>query len=564
MTRPRAHLGGAGLRWAAIAIAVLAAIDPSITVSARARPRIAVVSPAWSGTETVVRLSRDFEVVSPGDPSAAATVVVGDRYPDVEIAAEERVATVNAADGRSRGFVSFSAPRSVPPGSMIHLEAEVPGRRGTSRDLIATIGDAIVASASHTWSDDRPWRASLDVVPVGEPPYAITVSSPDMANGPRATAVVEVVERLPVLVYEARPSWAASFVRRALENDSRFVVSGSDAVSKGISVRTRDRQPGLADLDRLRVVIVGGLDALTASDTAALNRFMIERGGSVALIPDSRDVGRMLAEPAALSNALQKEVLLERPAPLVTDAPLPRIDASELLTFAPPAGARVLARTEAAPIVWTVPRGEGRLMVSGAMDAWRFRTAGGVEFDRFWTSAVAGLALAVRPTMSVDMLSPREPGGETRVRVRMRDVDPSQPVSAAATLASGETVRLWPGPEPGSFDGLVSAARAGLNRIDVVATNGRRVERGSARFADGAYIPSGGEPVVPLSLLSATHGGIDVTVDELPKLVRWLRDTVPAKTTPVQRHPMRSPWWIVPFAGCLSVDWWLRRRSGLR
>ena len=29
-------------------------------------------------------------------------------------------------------------------------------------------------------------------------------------------------------------------------------------------------------------------------------------------------------------------------------------------------------------------------------------------------------------------------------------------------------------------------------------------------------------------------------------------------------HPMRSPWWMSPFVACLAVEWWLRRRAGLR
>jgi hypothetical protein len=32
----------------------------------------------------------------------------------------------------------------------------------------------------------------------------------------------------------------------------------------------------------------------------------------------------------------------------------------------------------------------------------------------------------------------------------------------------------------------------------------------------------------------------------------------------VSVHPMRKPWWILPFAACLSAEWWLRRRDGLR
>jgi hypothetical protein len=29
-------------------------------------------------------------------------------------------------------------------------------------------------------------------------------------------------------------------------------------------------------------------------------------------------------------------------------------------------------------------------------------------------------------------------------------------------------------------------------------------------------------------------------------------------------HPMRSPWWIVPFGLALGGEWWLRRRRGGR
>ena len=47
-------------------------------------------------------------------------------------------------------------------------------------------------------------------------------------------------------------------------------------------------------------------------------------------------------------------------------------------------------------------------------------------------------------------------------------------------------------------------------------------------------------------------------------LERFVRNTVNVPRTTLVRHPMRSVWWIVPFAACLSVEWWQRRRRGLR
>jgi hypothetical protein len=67
-----------------------------------------------------------------------------------------------------------------------------------------------------------------------------------------------------------------------------------------------------------------------------------------------------------------------------------------------------------------------------------------------------------------------------------------------------------------------------------------------------------------LSMLAASHRGIDVTPDRVGELEQFVRNTVAAPPTRHLRHPMRSTWWILPFASCLSAEWWLRRRRGLR
>ena len=72
------------------------------------------------------------------------------------------------------------------------------------------------------------------------------------------------------------------------------------------------------------------------------------------------------------------------------------------------------------------------------------------------------------------------------------------------------------------------------------------------------------ERLVPLSLLATSRGGIDVSPDRLADLEAYLRREVSAPPVRATTHPMRSGWWIVPFAACLSGEWWLRRRKGLR
>ena len=52
--------------------------------------------------------------------------------------------------------------------------------------------------------------------------------------------------------------------------------------------------------------------------------------------------------------------------------------------------------------------------------------------------------------------------------------------------------------------------------------------------------------------------------DRLADLERFMRGLPTAPPALQVRHPMRSAWWILPFAMCLSAEWWLRRRRGVR
>jgi hypothetical protein len=64
-----------------------------------------------------------------------------------------------------------------------------------------------------------------------------------------------------------------------------------------------------------------------------------------------------------------------------------------------------------------------------------------------------------------------------------------------------------------------------------------------------------------LEFLATTSGGAVLTD------VAAARDAL-AAIEPGEQHtevrPMRSPWWIVPFAGLLAVEWTIRRRAGLK
>ena len=430
-----------------------------------------------------------------------------------------------------------------------------------------------MARASHTWTAAAPRVSlSLEAVPLDLPPWHLRVRLSAGSQAKIATSDVLVEEAAPLhlLFYEPRPSWIATFVRRALERDPRFAVSGIDYASRGIRISTGDE----ASLDpptlrQVAAVIVGGLDRLAVGDRDLLDRFARERGGSLVLLPDA-PIG---SGPARewLPAANSRQVLLGAPSRAFR-----RLAAPGDSGFGDPGvrwcyGAR---RQGACAREWfgrsgrhrVTPYGAGRLLVSGALDAWRYRAENEAAFDRFWRSAIAGTALAAPPPVDVEVTPAVMRPGETahvvaRIRRSALAAAPAGPLRVSARLDTGEPVRMWPEAGTDVFTGSFVASGPALQRVTVSAGNDGS---GSALLAiDPAARRA--EPIgPPLAMLAVSRGGIDVTPEHLSDLEAYLRREVSAPPVRTTTHPMRSGLWILPFAACLSGEWWLRRKRGLR
>jgi hypothetical protein len=315
-----------------------------------------------------------------------------------------------------------------------------------------------------------------------------------------------------------------------------------------------------AHIDERDVIVVGGLDRLGASDVRSLERFMRERGGAVVLVPDAR------VDSGAARDLLPftlVERLLERPAKLSVRDGVAALEASELLIASGVAPDRTVADTggaQAAPVIVSVPRGAGRLFVSGAMDAWRFRSADNAAFDRFWQAAIAGLAQGAPPPVDLridpPILRPLQ-RGEIIVRVRSHEYAP------LVASVDGEFVRLSPDAEAGVFRGaFVAAPGEGASTVEIRSpTRGQPVAARTVLVRIAARVAAAS---LPLSVLASAHRGIDVSPDRIGELDRFLRAAIAGRPAAVLTRPMRSAWWILPFAACLCGEWWVRRRRGLR
>ncbi len=436
-------------------------------------------------------------------------------------------------------------------------------RTGTVKTTAIRVHDgaAIVGSVVHSWGDGP--SATIDVPwwPVGSGARALRIEAVP-ADG-EAVSIDNVLDvgatigagPIPVLVFDARPSWGSTFVRRALEDDARFAVRHRARVAPGVTAGTSTGSLDVATLEASPAVLVGGPDALTAGDVALLERYVSARGGSLIMLPE-----RQVDGPARrlIGDGWSEQLV---PAP----QRIGPLRATEILRVdRAPIAATVIGTAGPSPSIVVMPSGRGRVIVSGAMDAWRYRDADTGAFDRFWTSLV-GEAAAEGRGLRIDLADPLAAKGE-RVSFTLRDrtLDASATVEARVTMRCGSVespVRMWPSGERHEFVGEMPAMANG--QCDVAATVGPRSATTAFAVAErprrGIDLTLGN-----LERAARASGGVVVEAGNEPELVTALDDSTADSSRIVSVRPMRVAWWMVPFAACLAAEWWLRRRAGLR
>jgi hypothetical protein len=537
-------------------------------------------------------LSKDFTVVRAPVAAAAATVMIGERLPaDPSELASPVFAVFSDRSGPAVSLDAVHAPAAAPTNSRIpvSMTTHVTGARGRTLDVALRANGLVVDRATRSIAaDDERVSLSLAFAPTaaGLAPLHVSASVGGSRDSATTDIVVDVGEkRLAVFFFDPRPSWMSTFVRRAIERDPRFVVTSRVVTSRNLSTDAGRPPARLDDLPMMTsfdAVVVGAPDALAERDVAGLDAYLRRRGGSVVLLFDQRASG---ASPYdRLVNAGGWAVSTDSAVvPIATStADSTAMRASEVMwPLRLPATASVVARTppnpkrsaSGVPVVWRSAVGAGRLLVSGALDAWRYRDRS--AFDGFWRTLIAESAESSPPAIAVRLSNATAtPGEQIDVSVNVRDAALQEPnvarpvrttVSARVTSADvpneSATFRLWPGDGVGELRGVVRAPdKPGLYRVTVsadgnmstaplvVATNASHPAPDD-RDLVAAWTRSRGGSAAPASRLS-----------ELPAALRRAIHLAPRRET---WYPMRSAWWIVPFAILLSAEWWLRRRRGL-
>jgi hypothetical protein len=571
----------APLRIAAFGIAALAVVDPAVTSSRLSRPIVAVVAADSiahvSLTNRVAQsLDRRFTIVRGEFAAASATVVVGDALPDdVGAMGGPLIAVEPSTASPSIRLLSVEAPTLLllNARSAVHVMAYVHGARG--RQVAAQLrvaGVMVDQTIVPILVDSGRLAFTLDHVPASNGAHVLSVHA-RIDGAPASDSAFTVVgardERLPVLFYDARPSWSSTFVRRAVQEDPRFSVTHRAVTSRGVSNTSGNAPASLRDpesLSSFATIVVGAPENLTASDVAGLETFMRRRGGRVLVLMEERGAGPVDRLAGVGSWRSARSNVPSR----IADGALRGREFTWPATV--PLTAKVIATTTRdstqRPVVWSVPVGAGRLMMSGALDAWQHR-GDSSGFNEFWTRSIADLSSSAPRAISVD-LSRRalRPGEMTRARIILREPllsnHSTRTGSVGVALVSdsdSSAVRVWPEPMPGVFSASIIAPRMpGVYRL--VVRSGE--DRAEASIAVDVALRTArhDDPEVVNAFVSSRGGSVigENDLDELPDRVASAIHVVSRVET---WHPMRSPWWIVPFALLLGGEWWGRRRRGL-
>ena len=577
------------LRGVALLIAVLGFIDPVLTRAAQNRPTVVVLHASPSdrnlALDVAAALEPTFDVSRVDVPDAAAYVVAGTDLPeDWRPSTNARVFAVTpAATAPGPKVLQFTAPGQVSIDSIAPVEAEVQvGGTGDREVMVSLLADGVrLIQAPHRLSGaDTRVRVPLTFVPSQTGLVRLRVEAALTGTEPVvADKVLDVHARAwQVLAFDGRPSYAATFVRRALESDPRFTVTTRVVTSRASAMQTNAGPSTLTDhlsLATFDLIIVGAPEAFGEAEARALQRYLRERQGAVILLPETMTgvlLPRLSGQAVWQEERRMQPASVRPPAATGNDAwtaaeflwpvrwpPL----AEPLATLDAPAEGSSAPR----PAVWQVPIGGGRLAISSAVDGWRSRAGSASGFSAFWRWAAAALAQAT-PSL-IDVTMPRRlltPGQWGQVSVAMFSA--GEPLARVTGGSMDALVRLWPVNDRAASTGREWTGEFRApdlpGRYRLTVTSGPAASVVEFLVVNDAPIRAAPEHEGLAVLAASTHRGRIVAADQLRQLPAQISEIVTTGSGREPWHPMRSVWWLMPFTLCAAGEWWLRRHRGER
>lgn len=572
------------MRIAAILLVILAIVDPAVTITSKNRPIVSLVSADYSRDSLLLAglddlLQDKFELIRGPFPAADGSVVIGPGLPDESALISNPVIAI-LPDSGAPGILIESAnvETTADLDELLPIRTRVHVRAGRDRQVVIHLlanGLMVDTDTLIMMNNDSVAATTLYYAPddFGLVHLQVQAGWADLPGSVSVDLVTEITDQpRRVFIYDTRPAWSSTFIRRLLEEDRSFKVTARTLTSTTITadLGTPSGLDQTATLAGYQVIIIGAPEGLRENEVSALERWLRQTGGSLLLLLENGEAGpwrRLSGTSVWLHDSTRVRNIF------LADIPY-RIKATVLNwpSSLPFSATSVATDSLGLPLIWRLPVGAGMVWVSGATDSWRARDPEDSDFDLFWSSLIGNAANSAVPPISGSLKqSVLAPGHSTILVGTIRQVALNATAGSSAEAgitaslepvddSSGAIVpiRVVPGFDPGSFSGVVRPPQSGAWRVRLATQDQELVL--PLLVSDGLTSPAGNNVSLQTWVLSQAGAVINAErISELPSLLSARLDPLSHQR---RIHPMRSVWWIFPLVFFLGTEWWLRRRHG--
>jgi len=435
----------------------------------------------------------------------------------------------------------------------------------------------------------------------------------ELSNNQAPLRFRAVTQKRRILLLDGRPRWEMRYLRNLFDRDEKWEVNAVVAGATSDAGFVRGDKPGTFPtdeklLDSYDLIVFGEVPRASLKDEEMkwMANFVAKRGGAIVFIDGPRGVLREYASTSlgplipvewtgpGVRNEIKSLGLAGRAVNLgaftlaseqTTNAdtwsrlPVPHFVAqvkalpgAEVLLEADAGGARI-------PAAVLRSFGAGRVYYHAFDDSWRWRYEVGDDYHvRFWNQIanyVSEPPFAARDKfvqLDAGQLT-YQPGEQADFRVRLRDGE-GKPVTDASVNAvifrDGQkvaTIALSPD-EGGLYRGKTAALDAGAYEVAVETA---AVSAGELR-ARTQFNVAGRENIerTLLSLnedllrrIATASGGEYLREEQCDELVQRLAPMSSGEVIESDTILWQSWWWFVPIVLLLTVEWIIRKRSGM-
>lgn len=438
----------------------------------------------------------------------------------------------------------------------------------------------------------------------------------DTGNNSSVMRFSAITERPKVLFMDGRPRWEFRYLRNLMERDQKWEVNNLLAGAGGEQIRwVRGKLPGQFPPDKetlfgYSLIIFGDLplNTFTPNELEWMHEFVEQRGGGIIFIDGPRHPLRdYIATP--LKTLLPVEW---RGSPLegmtlrqtfVASGPLegafslagdPERNREIWAGLQPPrwaAGSEALPGSETVLEISDGTRkadsivyrrvGAGRTLYSGIEETWRWRyEVGDLHHQKFWNQAAKWVMEAPFPVQDKHVALDSgamtyAPGDTAEIRVRVRDNQGRLRLDAKAQaqlFKDGKKVATVALSADGNSSGVLRGRTAELEEGDY------EVRVSTADLPDSdikvrstfTVKPQGAGEMAQLHCdeellqqLAFHSGGTYLREEEIGRLADLLKPLSQGRVEESETILWQSWWWFVPLVLLLTLEWVLRKRSGM-